>query len=569
MLQLVRRHFPYAVVFLCLCTVLPGLFLSFEDSEIWGITSGRRFVDDITVLTSAHYKPLFSAVYGAIVHFAPTDWTALLFSRWTSIIISFGGLLSLHKIARHQLESRHSKESVFFALAFLTTVPLLLVHFTKVRTDSIAASIALVGIFLMLTRPHRANLTLFIASFAVLLVTPKSIDLVAVLGVFYWYHSRSPAESGRRLQRLAWFFGPIALIVAIGLLFGRETMARIFMYWIDSYQSANFFGFEPWAHVWISAASAPINTAALLVGLSIGIFQFKKFTAGERCLTLSAAIVLGFVFIHSQKFHFFLASRLPFLALGALPGFFWSIDFVRSKWTLPDNRLVLLFSALTMVSLTSFSLRVNESSLFEMGLQHQAHEEIHKFLTDSRPNTYWDGIGIFPKMNSVFHYPSPSDRETSETLRYAEISKPTLVLYTSKMELLDPDLFIWLNQNYAQLNSLVFSRIAKIDRVYIRSNCHVSLKDLNELSASQRLQGNVILLAKIQANMDWNQIPFTTVEREANETQRTLQEIGQTQTVLLKGCENPETAFALTSERPWLTKPVPNGLVFFGYDGRL
>lgn len=567
MLQSVRQQaeknwWPLLLAGLCLLTVLPGFFLAFEDSEIWGITSSRRFIEDNGSLTSAHFKPLFSAIFGLIVHLAPSDWSALTISRWVTLAIGAGGLYCLYSIALESLKPNRSKALTVLLLALFTTLPLFLIHFPKVRSDSIAASFALFGIFLLIRWPRSASKIYLLTSLFVLLITPKSLDLVAALSVFYWSASRRPA-----IQKFSFIAGPAAVILLLGIIWGRESMARVLMYWLDSYKDNSVFGTQHWDHVWISFLSAPVSHLILIFGLFLGFWKLKTHSQTEKTMIVAGWIVLLFILIHSQKFHFFLASRLPFLALAAVPGIFWLFDFFKAtqpKWSGFEKRLPLIFATLVSVTLAITTLRHERLSMYEMSQQKDAHEELRNFLLGTGPVTYWDGIGLFPKMNTVFHYPSPGDRENRELLGYAEMSKPSIVIRTSKMELLEPELFGWLTKHYASINGYISARIAIIDPIYFRPNCEISVKDLDNLRTANHLSGETVLLVDTGHSSTWNQFPFTT------EPIRTrLSEFDKTESIVFKNCRQKTTTFALSSEQPWLAKAPKENLFLFSYDGRL
>lgn len=567
MLQSVRQHhkrhwWPLALTVICLFTVLPGIFLAFEDSEIWGITSSRRFVENIESLSSAHFKPLFSAIFGLVVLLAPTDWSALIISRWVTLAVAAGGLFCLYSIAFKNLRADRSKALTVLLVALFTTMPLFLIHFPKVRSDSIAASIALLGIFLLLQRPQLSSLIYLMTSLVVLLVTPKSWDLVGALSVFFWYTSRRPA-----ISKFALIAVPAAAILLIGLLWGRDSMARVLMYWLDSYRTNSFLSDEHWAHLWISFLSAPFSHLILVLGLCLGLWKLNAQSQTERTMILAGWTVAIFVLLHSQKFHFFLASRLPFVALAALPGIFWLFDCLQAnhaKWSALEKRLPLIFATLVSITLAVTILRHERLSMYEMNQQKIAHDELRQFLVRTGPVSYWDGIGLFPKMNTVFHYPSPGDRGNRDLLRYAEMSKPGIVIRTTKMELLEPEFFDWLTKHYASLNHFISARIATIDPVYFRANCEISARDLDSLRAKGQLAGETILLVKTGQSSAWNQSPFTALPIRTR-----LSDLEKNESITLKNCHQKNTRFALASEQIWQTNVPPTNLFLFSYDGRL
>lgn len=571
MLQSVRQRLlkniqlswqPILLTAICFFTVISGIFLSFEDSEIWGITSSRRFFDEFGSFNSAHFKPLFSAVFGSIVNLAPNDWGALVASRWFALVIAGGGLFCLYNVAIIGLRSDRSKTLHILILALFTTLPVFLIHFPKVRSDSIAASVALIGIFHLVSRPKLASGIYALTSLCVLLITPKSLDLVAALAVIYWYTS-----ARQNSQKFIWIAAPVAGILLAGLLWDREAMARVLMIGVDSYHATQYFSEQHWAHPWTSFVSAPVSHLILFLGLSLGAIKFKEQTQRERSYILAGWVILLFVLLHSQKFHFFLASRLPFLALAALPGLFWLFDFLKSKyanWGSIEAKLPLLLTALVSVTLAITTLRLERLALYEMRQQKTAHAELRQFLIRTGPATYWDGIGLFPKMNTLFHYPSPGDRENKELIRYAEMSKPGLVFRTSKMELLEPELYAWLTQNYAARSPFISTRIAILNKVYFKPNCKIPVNDLEHLRDLNRMKGDIILLVKSGYTSGWNQFPFSSQPIRAR-----LGDLDKSELILMKNCDQENTSFAIASEQSWQAGAPPDTLLLFSYDGRL
>jgi hypothetical protein len=164
----------------------------------------------------------------------------------------------------------------------------------------------------------------------------------------------------------------------------------------------------------------------------------------------------------------------------------------------------------------------------------------------------------------VFHYPSPGDRENRELIRYAEMSKPGLVFRTSKMELLEPELYAWLTQHYAAISPFISSRIAILDKVFFKPDCKISVKDLEQLRDSNRLKGEIILLVKSGYNSTWNQFPFSLQPIRTR-----MGELNNSELISIKNCEQENTSFAIASEQSWQAGAPPNTLLLFSYDGRL
>lgn len=571
MLQSVRQYiqiqFPkkwpsVAIALFTLIAVLPGFYLSFEDSEIWGITSSRRLVDDIGSLSSAHFKPLFSALFGLIVHLAPSDWSALVASRWVAIVIAGCGVFFLNLVALESLRTRRTPSLCILILGLFTTLPVFLIHFPKVRSDTIAASVAMIGTYLLLSRPKISSTIYLMTSLLVLSITPKSLDMVIALGLIYWNLSER-----LKVQKFAWITAPVAGVFLVGMIWGRDPMARVLMVFLDSYQSNPLFSEQHWAHVWTSFVSAPVSHLILLMGLGLSILKIRHHTKTEKSIVIAGAVVFLFLLLHSQKFQFFLASRLPFLALAALPGIFWLLDFLKSKqknWFVVEPRLPLILTALISITLAVTTLRLERLSMHKMSDQKVVHQELRKFLIRTGALTYWDGIGLFPKMNTLFHYPSPGDRHNRDLIGYAEMSKPSLIIRTSKMDLLEPELFVWLTENYAALSYFISVRIARIDSVYFRPNCEIAIEDLEQLRNSSRLTGKIILLVKTANDSNWNNYPFSLQPIRSR-----LSDFDKSESIVINNCRNENLIFALSSEQAWNATAPPFNSLLFSYDGRL
>jgi hypothetical protein len=224
----------------------------------------------------------------------------------------------------------------------------------------------------------------------------------------------------------------------------------------------------------------------------------------------------------------------------------------------------LLLTALVSITLAITTLRLERFSMYQMRQQQIAHTELRQFILRTGPASYWDGIGLFPKLNTVFHYPSPGDSENKDLIRYAEMAKPNLVLRTSKMELLEPELFGWLTQHYAALNPFISTRIAILDKVYFKPDCKISFTDLEKLRDSSGLKGEIILLVKAGYNSSWNQFPFSSQPIRTR-----MSELNRSEPVTIGSCKQDNTSFAIASEQSWHARAPADRLFLFSYDGRL
>lgn len=560
--QSVRRYSSLFLALLCLTTVLPGLFLSFEDSEIWGITSSRRLIDQPFEITSAHYKPLFSLIFGSVVSLSSSDWTALIASRWVTMIFAAAGLFSFYSLGLKLLD-RHRPiyfTGIFYAI--FATMPLMILHFTKARSDTISASIVFVGGFTLLCLKRRplyvTGLTYCCAGLAALMITPKSIDLLVVLMLIFWFIT--PAAS--TLRRTLWMTGPLVVPLLAGLVLTRELIVRSIIYWIDTYQGLQFFSWVNWVSITRSLQAAPVVSLVVGSGLAIGIVQCRKLDRNERLLVAIGAAVCLFIVIHSQKYLFFLASRAPFLAVGALPGFHLLIESIARRC---DDKTVLrgLLAAFSLSLAIAFA-KIEQFPVFEMRYQRAVLESLSAYLDRAHSGPYWDAIGLFPKRNSIFHFPSPGDRTNSDLLDYVDRSRPTLILRTSKMELLEPQFMLWLRSRYFAINEQVYVRFHMIPK---SESCQLTADEVLKILALEHFNFPIGLFVRTSNLGGWMRTSFFSKSGLEHQTldDKTLSQ----SKIELRECARPDVSYAIVEDGPWSAMPAPNFTPFFGYDGRL
>lgn len=577
MLQSVRRYLPVILALLCVATVLPGLFLSFEDSEIWGITSSRRIIDHPFISSSAHYKPLFSVLFGFIAAVANSNWSALMASRWLAISFAAAGLFSLYSLGLMFTRSNRSRFLTVSIYAVVCTMPLLLLHFTKARSDAVSASIVLIAGFLLAEFESRSTTLrgwLYMSSAGVaILVTPKSIDLAAALGIIFYvteFRHGLESETGRKPQpknpafiRVAWSISPFVAVLLIGLIISREFLVKSFIYWLDTYKGVNLFQASVWGSFQQSIVTAWIPSILIFVGLIAGLFNFRRLIMREKALVIIGWLVAAFITLHSQKYLFFLASRVPFLALGALPGLHLIYEYIATRFKLRVNIVLAGFMIILLASLTVTGIRLAAYPAFRISEQKAVYLLLEEYLDRTKVTHYWDAIGLFPTRNTVFHYPSPGDRENSEMLRYVETSRPSLIFRTSKMELLEPFFMMWLLPRYAQVNPQIYVRFQMLKP---ETDCVYTGSQLLKLAEAEMLRQPFALIKRVAADRAWIRVPFET----SNGLGRLViaaEEAGEE--IRLNQCSKAQTQYAITEAGPWDAMPAPAFSRSFGYDGRL
>lgn len=571
-------YLPFFLAVLCLATVFPGLFLSFEDSEIWGITSSRRIIDHPLVGSSAHYKPLFSVLFGFIAAVAKSDWSALIASRWLAISFAAGGLFSLYSLGLTFMRSDRRRSVTVVVYAIICTMPLVLVHFSKARSDAVSASLILISGFLLMQFEFKSTLKrgliYVIGSALAVLVTPKSIDLVMCLGVLFWItdYSHPPGDIDRTpsipksntFTRIVWLIGPVLGLLIIALVISSAFIVQSFVYWLDSYKGINMATVYPWVSFQRAALTAPVPSAVILGGTFVGLFGFNRLNMREKALVCVGLITFTFIAIHSQKYFFFLASRVPFLALGALPGIHLATEYISEKFRI---RQIYIFSAFVFLFFLSLGLttrRLIHYPSFHLADQKAIYQSLEKYLERAQIHDYWDAIGLFPTRNQIFHYPSPGDRTNSDMLGFVESSHPNVILRTSKMELLEPFFMVWLKPRYARVNSEIYVRYSLLPAT---PECHYSGDEVGQLAAKENFRLPIALLKKSTTDLEWARVQFRNLNNE-NRPTLTAEELPNLKLILAE-CAKTGTQYAIAEAGPWEGLPVPAFSQFFGYDGRL
>lgn len=585
------RLATFWILLLSFIVTAPGLYLSLEDSEIWGITSSRRFLDEISTVSSAHIKPLFSLIFGTIVHLAPTDWDALFFSRVFTVGLAATGVFCLIRLVTSTYSSTHQRIASYALLGLTVATPVFLLHFTKARSDTVAVSLCLISLLLISLSQNKQRIFL-LASTAVLLITPKSIDLVVALASFTWLTREAESNASRRLKQLTWLLSPMAVLFGLALIFSREPLIRALTYWLDSYSDSPFTSLTHWSHLISAARSGWIATALLTIGIFSSLYFFfskarrTTLTLIERAFICSGLAVALFMLVHSQKYQFFIASRVPFLLMLALPGWVRLLDSTLTKIT--ATRAALAGVAIVMTSFAFSINRIHREQLFSLDLQKTVHASLLSYLKRSEVSRYWDAIGLFPKQNRIFHYPSPGDRTNEDMPDFVESSRPAIVIRTPKMNLLEPYLFVWLQKKYAPISDEIHVRVAHLTGDQFSRDCTLKAEEILKRTAEEGLSGRrYILLVKTKTNTTWNQIPFR-IQKSGNRVATKLTELteltelaelnsetpqaleqAQSQRLAFIGCRDADTQYAVSETGPWKARPVSYNSTLFGYDGRL
>lgn len=572
MLRSAHSRWSWILAALSLATVAPGLFLSFEDSEIWGITSSRRLLDDPWHISSAHDKPLFSLILAFVQALARSDWSTLVAARWLTVSLAAGAVFTWYSMALDDRRSRRDQWQGLALLGAVATMPLLVFHLTRVRSDLFAASAALLGLFFLTEFRGllRRGIILTVSTTAVLLLTPKSIDLALGLSLFYLLTCRTGQRASSRLHRWLWAFAGPCLLALGALVISRGTVIHALSYWLDSYRDQPLTGANHWSALLETFRTAPLASLLLGGGLISSFLFWRRLSRHQLGLLAMSTVTIGFVLLHSQKFPFFLASRLPIIALGALPG--WMLFISRQSTSKKRRLVVVAYAALCLGQAVSLLWHLGAApathQAFRIDRQRELHSELLDYIQRSGTRNYWDGIGLFPKTNTIFHYPSPSDRNNEVLLEYVELQKPQLILQTSKMGVLQPQLLLWLQQNYVELSPAVWTRAVTLSARSQSGRCLTELSSLQQQVQATGLQPPFALVVQTGSVERWVRVPFEFAGGARQDSLEFNQTMSENVRLLLPDCEKPGIRFALTAAGPWSALPAPDFASSFSYDPR-
>ncbi len=500
---------------------------------------------------STWFKPLFSLFLGFVTQIASDNWSALTFSRALSWLFSVGLVFSTSRLLHDRYKT---------PLLILTILsPVVVLNLTKVRSDLFSVAVALLTLQWLLISElsqRKKILTFFLGCTATLLLTPKSFDLYLIL-IFALFQPWPTSPALVRLTLIA-VLSPIAGALVPLLLFSRETLYRLFHYASDSYKSSDFFAPTNWLYVYDLIQTAPIVTGIVTIGLASASWNYRRLSWKMRPLFWGAVASLCYVLLAPQKLPFLLASRLPIWVLGASAG----LQFCSFK-TLRQQQVAGALAVITAIGISTVLWIRSPFQHFEMSAQQEAYLKLDRYLEELEPPSYWDAIGLFPKRNRLFHYPSPGDSSNDDVFQSIIESNPSLILKMSKTNLLGPAFENWLRQHYAETGINIWIRRSTIEP---SATCQWPSTLLLEQAVRAGLRPPLALVTSNPFEdllvRKWIRIPFHfTNGAEAD----SLSE-GLPWSVAATDCEN---ALALTEAAPWALSDAPDFSPLFGFQGLL
>lgn len=403
-----------------------------SDSEIWSITLGARLGDQWH-----HFwvwsRPFFHGLLWLTS--LPAGDSAEIFqaARWLSGFNGFLIVLWTYMLARRAWDS---KSTAFLASAILATHPTFLHQGFRVRADSLAVNIILMGCLVFPGRP-------WLSGALSLLATPKGLVL-GMIPVSLWDF---------RAWRRRWL--PATLF---GVTMAALTLAPHKDYIINLAAQGLFSS-------WRNYVDVSSNLLALLrltpwLGLIVLIALWRPVTTehGKRWHRALILLTLLWLFF-PERTPYFLAATLPFLVVavaGPLVQFFGLISKI---W-------------LRRVVTTSFSALLIGTWLFHVW--HNLNHNTSKMQVETlrRLENYWrqngepriyDVIGLVPRSNFVWHFLGPhQERTNSLVTQTLQRERPELIFAVARIAHGGPILADYVEQHYVPIGGGVWARASKV-----------------------------------------------------------------------------------------------------------
>lgn len=457
------------VVFAVLAALL-SLRTYIADSEFWAITFSKR-LGESGVAASVYMKFLF---YGLLkpIYWLPLDSIShVLFARLVFAAVAASTAFVFFKIAREVLEE---EISALVLTILLVSCSFYLSQSFRVRSDNLASLIAIVvlGIVIGWSRSENGKwiaraFALCLLNVLLLVTTPKSFYFLLVCGLFATILPFRSLDRSRKSLAVG-----VAFVAPPFLLTSSFAVAKFFrpLRWVErafsnalEYFDASFSGLAgpgtyltsvDFVHVFKFLAQNPFHDLFLVVSAILWFRGFRSISRTSAAyLSLFVTSLLLLVF-HNQKLPFFIYSLLPFLFLGA--GVAWKDTFVRLA-SHSRSRIFFAMFSFAMISnagwVTYRSAVVNTNEI-ELSIL----RPLQSFLKEEKIENYYDAIGLFPRLNTLYAFPSPNDPNNPVIMKVVSNAKPDLIVYVTRMIELEPAISFMLGDSYVDIGGGIWLR---------------------------------------------------------------------------------------------------------------
>lgn len=435
--KVMRRLFSYFnLVIAGACLAWFSQFLSFDDSEIWGSAAAGKIIElwDQGWFFSRISHYIFLNLFSCIPLFSEPQ---LLNARFASSVVSCF-VLFLTSLLCYRITQKYWWS--YFAGLFLFLNPFYLHQSIRIRSDLFCVLILL--LITVVQKPFFKKV-LFVLAF---LSTPKSIILSAI---FFPFFSDKPNRQALYLK------GFVTLLLCAGLML--FAIPGLYTYFVHSLSASNegpgLFSLSSFYYFIRLASLAPWLFVLFFIVLYLKLKTSpRSLTIFERQLDESFLVSIFAFLINPEKTPFFLVSLLPIWTLWIVTNlanrssiYVGSIKFVTAK---NINRFYVCVSFLALILVADAFFAFDRYQNRSNQEQIEAIATLDSYLASNQVKTYFDGIGLNPARLTPFLYIGPHDPYHKEILSLIEKNLPEVIVYTKRLQLLEPELSKRLASHY-------------------------------------------------------------------------------------------------------------------------
>lgn len=437
--------FFYSAVTITIVLISRNYYIS--HSEFWSISLSQLFGQWQGESFSLYYKIIFSGLLKLLFFFDLNSTEHHLMARTIFGIIASINLIlicsSLSSITGNRLTG------VLFSLLLLS-LPQFTFQIFRVRADTLAMTF-LILYFLLHTRwsiKKTGSLIRFLMSisllFLALLTTPKSIYGVVVLAIYTLIIQPDIKKIRTQTRFLFYIFlTPIALgVFALAQLinYGMIDNNPVSMALDYHLRSMSTWGdINSWGHLIRLLKTNPMPFIGLSILYIFYIYHWKKMNTHERGVATISLLSLLIILIHPDKWPYFFCHYLPFILMPLALFLYNQQKLIKTKIFFV---LCLLNPLITTLPLTNYTSNAEQLRVIT---------KLERFFIDNNIKNYFDSTGLLPRIPSHFWFLGPNDPATRlYTLSNLENNQPDAILFTGKVSLATPEIFITLYEHYYQ-----------------------------------------------------------------------------------------------------------------------
>ncbi|MES2964643.1 MAG: hypothetical protein V4760_12190 [Bdellovibrionota bacterium] len=268
-------------------------------------------------------------------------------------------------------------------------------------------------------------------------------------------------------------------------------------YFLDSFSGLSgpnsYLTSADFIHVVKLIEQNPIHDSIFVASLVLWVRFWRKLPSDRLAYGVLFLFASAMLVLHNQKLPFFIYAILPCLILGA--GYSWKAFWPRlleSSRFIPALAITLSLCLVTAARATFHSLTENGNDL-----QLATLRPLQAFIKEERIENYYDAIGLFPRLNRIFAFPSPNDRNNSVIMTVVRNAKPDLFLYVTRSLELEPALAFFLGDSYVDIGGGAWLRAVQLKKLKASKDasgeCGMAHSELGPI-ARERLGGDRVKL---------------------------------------------------------------------------